>query len=224
MSKTIELTKDKVKEAEFNLHRMMYTSQMMRNLMLDLLDLAQMENNTLKINNDYFNLKFLIEKAFIIVDHIAKTKNVKLIRIIQDTNEKKFAKIFGDERRFQQILVNFLSNALKFSNKNSEIIVCLSIIECIAMNHKIRRMGVKQLKSQTEIVKGNESLTNSREKQFNKDSHYITFNLTVQDFGYGMSPQSLSKLFIDFNKMEEGESMNINGVGLGLSICKNLIE
>jgi K+-sensing histidine kinase KdpD len=39
-----------------------------------------------------------------------------------------------------------------------------------------------------------------------------------------MSPQSLSKLFIDFNKMEEGESMNTNGVGLGLSICKNLIE
>ena len=50
---------------------------MMRNLMLDLLDLACMENNTLKINNDYFNLKFLIEKAFMIVDHIAKTKNVK---------------------------------------------------------------------------------------------------------------------------------------------------
>lgn len=158
---------------------MMYTSQMMRNLMLDLLDLACMENNTMKINNDYFNFKFLIEKAFMIVDHIAKTKNIKLIRIIQDTNEKKFAKIFGDERRFQQILVNFLSNALKFSNKNSEIIICLSVIECIAMNHKIRRMHTNRLKSTNEVTKGAELLSNSREKQFNKDSHYITFNISV---------------------------------------------
>ena len=149
--------------------------------MLDLLDLACMENNTLKINNDYFNLKFLIEKAFMIVDHIAKTKNVKLIRIIADANDKKFAKIFGDERRYQQIIVNFLSNALKFSNKNSEIIVCLSVNECRMMNHKIRRMGTKRLskKSLTDVTKDNELLTNQREEQFNKDSHYITFDLSV---------------------------------------------
>ncbi len=39
-----------------------------------------------------------------------------------------------------------------------------------------------------------------------------------------MSEESVSKLFIDFNKMEESENLNKNGVGLGLSICKNLIE
>lgn len=39
-----------------------------------------------------------------------------------------------------------------------------------------------------------------------------------------MSEESLSKLFMDFGKMEENAGMNRSGVGLGLSICKNLIE
>lgn len=48
--------------------------------------------------------------------------------------------------------------------------------------------------------------------------------MIVQDFGCGMSQEAISKLFIDFNKIEENASLNRNGVGLGLSICKLLIE
>ncbi len=39
-----------------------------------------------------------------------------------------------------------------------------------------------------------------------------------------MSPESVSKLFIDFNTIEDNACVNPNGVGLGLSICKQLIE
>jgi len=53
---------------------------------------------------------------------------------------------------------------------------------------------------------------------------FIAFDLIVQDFGCGMSRENLSKLFIDFNKIEEIAILNRNGVGLGLSICKMLIE
>ena len=51
---------------------------MMRNLMLDLLDLAQMESKTLKIHNEYFNLFDVIAKAFMLVQHIANEKDIKL--------------------------------------------------------------------------------------------------------------------------------------------------
>lgn len=57
---------------------------MMRNLMLDLLDLAQMESNSLKIHNEYFNIYTVINKAFMIVDHLSKLKNIKL-QIITET-------------------------------------------------------------------------------------------------------------------------------------------
>lgn len=52
---------------------------------------------------------------------------------------------------------------------------------------------------------------------------YISFDLVVQDFGCGMSEESVNKLFVDFNTIEDNASLNRNGVGLGLSICKQLI-
>ena len=44
------------------------------------------------------------------------------------------------------------------------------------------------------------------------------------DNGVGMSKEGLSKLFIDFNKLDENSQRNKQGTGLGLSICKRMIE
>ena len=54
---------------ETNLGRMVFMSQMMRNLMHDLLDLAQIERGTFKVNNEYFNLINLIQQAFDMLEH-----------------------------------------------------------------------------------------------------------------------------------------------------------
>jgi signal transduction histidine kinase len=51
---------------------------MMRNLMMDLLDLAQMEKNTFKLNKDYFSIFDVIEQAFLLVKHVSKKKSVTL--------------------------------------------------------------------------------------------------------------------------------------------------
>jgi signal transduction histidine kinase len=43
-----------------------------------------------------------------------------------------FKKIRGDSRRYLQIMINFLSNALKFSNRSSEIRINIRLNEMIA--------------------------------------------------------------------------------------------
>jgi K+-sensing histidine kinase KdpD len=55
-------------------------------------------------------------------------------------------------------------------------------------------------------------------------THYINYDLIVQDFGRGISEEDVKKLFLDFTKIDENREQNKHGVGLGLSICKNLIE
>ena len=52
----------------------------------------------------------------------------------------------------------------------------------------------------------------------------IYYELSVEDHGCGISQEAQKKLFFDFSKFEENSSLNKNGVGLGLSICKQLIE
>ena len=118
-----------------------------------------------------------------------------------------FCFIRGDERRYQQILVNFLSNALKFSSPDSMIKIKLQVLE---IKQNIKNQGIKSEESQKEDAEGEEC--------------YISFNITVKDYGMGIPADKLNHLFLNFSKIEENAEVNKSGVGLGLSICKNLIE
>jgi signal transduction histidine kinase len=54
----------------------MQNTQLMRILMLDLLDLAQLENQTFKINLCEIDLFDVVRQAIVIVKHYASLKNI----------------------------------------------------------------------------------------------------------------------------------------------------
>lgn len=51
---------------------------------------------------------------------------------------------------------------------------------------------------------------------------WIRFIVIIRDFGTGMSETSRDKLFVNFSKLNS--DANVTGVGLGLSICKDVVE
>ena len=110
---------------------MLYTGNMMSNLLRDLLDLAQLENNSFKIVNTNFNLRGVVDEAFSLVRHLANLKDIELICDAGPTESEQLKYINGDRRRFIQILVNFLSNALKFSPKRNKVTVRLVVNEFV---------------------------------------------------------------------------------------------
>jgi len=40
----------------------------------------------------------------------------------------------------------------------------------------------------------------------------------------GISKENLGKLFLNFSKLADEDGINNQGTGLGLSVCKNIIE
>jgi signal transduction histidine kinase len=63
---------------------------MMRNLMMDLLDLAQMEKNTFKLNKDFFSIFEVIQKAFMLLSHVSNKQKVTLkMPVVEDSNQQK---------------------------------------------------------------------------------------------------------------------------------------
>ena len=56
------------------------------------------------------------------------------------------------------------------------------------------------------------------------EERFIYIQMSITDTGCGISPEGISKLFIDFSKLDENSNRNKQGTGLGLSICKKIIE
>ena len=73
------------------------------------------------------------------IKHYAEKKFVKLICPQLSAHEYEiFSQISGDARRYMQIIINFLSNALKFSEDNSKILINIRLNEILAKTQKIQ--------------------------------------------------------------------------------------
>jgi len=90
------------------------SSRMMR-LVNDLLDMEKLKEGKLKLVRKDVNLQVIVENAFDVVQPAANQRRIKLLE------ENTDMEIFADGVRIGQILINLLSNALKFSSENSEV-------------------------------------------------------------------------------------------------------
>ena len=128
---------------------------MLITLINDLLDLAKFETMNFKFNEEFFNLNELIEQAYDTMKYQASLKNIQIITDYQTkiTNpkcilfgvetsfherRKYFNELMGDKIRYMQILLNFLSNAIKFTKDGKKItirIVLLDVQTC--QNHSL---------------------------------------------------------------------------------------
>ena len=119
LDRKISFALKRIEEAEESLFTIMFASHTIKNMTQDLLDLSQMEKGMLMINNDFFNLNIVIDKALKVLEHISELKNITFEIQIADDSKQCFENLFSDEGRFQKIVVNFLTHALKGSNWNS---------------------------------------------------------------------------------------------------------
>ena len=102
---------------------------MQENLINDLLDLAKLQNCKFELHDEPFNLLTAIKNSFDIVHNVANQRNITLRAVIDSELHLGLIKsILGDERRYQQILLNFLSNSLKFTNAGGCVSVLIKIL------------------------------------------------------------------------------------------------
>jgi signal transduction histidine kinase len=146
---------------------------LLETLVNDILDSTRIAKGIFQLNISKINLKKLIVECLEIMKVAAKGRKNKLLLEYKGREE-----INTDPQRLKQVLLNFLSNSIKFT-KEGEIVVF------VVQNMDLIQIGVR-------------------------------------DSGNGMNKETLSKLFQKFNS--ERNSQNSKGIGLGLFICKSIIE
>lgn len=90
----------------------------------DILDYSKIESGQFEIEDIPFNLYSLIDECISVFTITSTTKKVHVYSDIGDSVGEVYS---GDPTRIKQVLINFLSNAFKFTD-SGEIIVCTSIL------------------------------------------------------------------------------------------------
>lgn len=110
------------------------------NLINDVLDISKIEAGQLVLMSDNFNLKESIENTMKIVSPLAAKKNVRLYSETSDN----ISEFHGDKRRIEQIMINLLGNAIKFTDTGDIRLRCHSDDNAIVLSVEDTGIGIKQ--------------------------------------------------------------------------------
>ena len=102
------------------LKNMQSSSEHIQKLVMNLLDFSKLENNKVKPENVSFNPARLFQEINDSFIPLAKTKNLVLNFHIDDKLDKEYT---GDALRIRQIIVNLMSNAIKYTEKGSVALI-----------------------------------------------------------------------------------------------------
>jgi len=96
----------------------------LNNLLNDLIDISMIESGQMKMSFSHFNVKDYLETIINDLKHIADEKGIELSLGEIRPN----LQLFGDKTRLRQVMVNLISNAVKYS-ENSTIHVSGKLLE-----------------------------------------------------------------------------------------------
>jgi signal transduction histidine kinase/CheY-like chemotaxis protein len=112
------------------------------NLVSDILDFSKIEAGKLELESVPFSLRKLIENTVNILGDQARRKKLELL---ESVDPRIPATIQGDPSRIQQVLINFTTNAIKFT-ETGEVVLRAELIDAttddVAVRFTVRDTGV----------------------------------------------------------------------------------
>lgn len=91
----------------------------MNGLINELLDIAKIESGKFKISNDRFNIASVVRRAVNSMKNIAEREGIRLEPVI----DGQLPNLEGDRDKLTQVLINLLSNSIKFTPRQG--LVCV---------------------------------------------------------------------------------------------------
>ena len=167
----------------------------------DVLDLSKIEAGKLELDPQRFILQEVIAELNSMFHAPMLHKEINYTQVI---GEGVPAAIYADGVRIQQLIMNLLGNALKFTPKGGSINLAIDLLDSVV-----------------ESVVNNvvDSSTNEPQATASND---ITLKITVSDTGIGIDPQNLQTIFEPYHQANTNTSRIYGGTGLGLSLCREI--
>ncbi len=159
-----------------NINIIVSEGERLTNLINDVLDLAKMESGKIEWKAEPLSLKDILSRAVNSSESLWAGKNLTVFSDV----EGNLPVVTGDPDRILQVMLNLLSNSIKFTYQGT--------ITCSA-----KRLG-------NQVV------------------------VSISDTGIGIPDEALATIFEKFKQIGDTLTEKPQGTGLGLPICKQIIE
>ncbi|BAY98944.1 two-component hybrid sensor and regulator [Tolypothrix tenuis PCC 7101] len=156
----------------------------------DILDVSKIEAGHLELNISTVAILYLCESSVAFVRQQAQQKEIRLQTILASDYEY----IAVDELRIRQLLINLLTNAIKFTPSGGRVTLDVHL-----------EQEVTNLESQSPTTE-----------------EFLCFS--VSDTGIGIPESFQNKLFQPFVQVDSKLNRRYQGTGLGLTLVKQIAE
>ena len=169
----------------------------------DILDFSKIEAGKLELEQISFDLRETVEEVAALLAEQAHRKGLELVCHIQPEVPSFVA---GDPHRLRQILINLVSNAIKFTQWGEVI---------LEVSHSKFLVPSPETKEASSAL-----LPETR----NQKPETCMLRFSVRDTGIGIAPDVQARLFQPFTQADGSTTRQYGGTGLGLTIAKQLAE
>ena len=176
------------------------SSEHLLTLINDILDLFRIEAHKLELSPTRVHVQRFVEGILSIMQMKARQKGLLLI---YETPTPLPNSVSVDEKRLRQVLLNLLSNGIKFT-EHGEIVLNVS-----ADMEDVQQPARGESAAQEETVE--------------ETGRVVTLRFEVRDTGIGIAPDLLERIFLPFEQLS-GPHQHHEGTGLGLAISFELVK
>lgn len=184
------------------------SGQHLLGLINDILELSKIEAGKLELDLSTASVHHLCHSSLSFVKQQAFKKHLQLqVVLAADLGE-----IEVDERRIRQVLINLLTNAVKFTPAGGRVTLevhrepaDINLSERVSLIHPAHPIEAE----------GNHACQLG-------DLYYLC--ISVMDTGIGISPEDQAKLFQPFVQVDSSLNRKYEGTGLGLALVKRIVE
>lgn len=182
-------------QQKYYLNKIRQSGELLLSLINDTLNLTRIESGKVTVNPEWVDTKAMLDTVIAGVSMSANERQLSL-NIHRESDLPPY--IFMDKLKMQEVMLNILSNAVKFTKPGGSVNLDISLIP-------------PQQQTPQELAAV-------------QSVHHKWIRMVIQDTGIGMSQEFLPHLFDAFAQEESREVANPNGTGLGLSIAKKYMD
>jgi signal transduction histidine kinase len=192
-----------------------------------LLEVSQLETDAIHINRSPTDVVRLAREAIgAVEERVLADRAVDRFKFylrLGDGSEAAVSDellVMADQRRLREVLDHLLENAMKYSPNGGAIDVIVRYLQFpLSQDQASDAIAGTTVPPVRCALPGEQIKIAASVQQLRK-----VLEICVCDHGLGIPPEHLDRIFERFHRVDTRLTREVNGLGLGLTICKRIIE